>query len=185
MFSGGKALPTGSTGPILRDNAEVLSNAETHFHCCAGYLIPKLTLATILFLSVPEMGYATTTVGMLHQGTLYLASDSKVFEDPVAMCKIHQIGRLYYTEAGLLDNHEYNFSVPDTIRRAYKSHPGIRASFDDFTSRIQPLLIVYFNRWSKADPARKRRLSQELNVSVTFAGFESDNSATLCAARVS
>lgn len=143
-----------------------------------------LGFSVMSFLSPPQLGYATTTAGMLHRGQLYLAADSKVYNGSLPLCKIFQIGRLYYTVAGILDAVDYNFSVPNTLRQSYKSHLGIRATFHDFTSHIQPQMVSYLNRWTKNDPARMRRLSGAMNFTVTLAGFESNNSATLCTARL-
>lgn len=147
-------------------------------------LIARLALAAVIASAVyPGLAHGTTTLGMLYQGKLYLASDSKVYEDSVPLCKIFQIGRLNYAVAGMLDAADYNFSVPKTIRQSYETHHGIKASFHDFTLRIQPRMVAYLNKWSEHDPAKMRRLSKAMNITVTFAGFESDNSATLCAAR--
>ncbi len=148
-------------------------------------LIGLLVACFIVFNPISTYdAHATTTASMLYQKKIYLAADSKLYNFSQPICKIFEVGRLYFTVAGILDASNYKFSVPQIVKQSYRATHGIQTSFNDFEERIQPKLVVYWNAWSKDHPNKMKYFASmhALSLSVTFAGFETDNSATLCGA---
>lgn len=148
----------------------------------------RLVLIVIVIL-VPRSihkAHATTALGMVYKNNLYLAADSKVYGNVTPICKIFEVKRLYYTVAGILDNADYNFSIPRTVKLSYYFHPGIQSAFNDFRLRIQPKFVSYLNSWGSDHPQQLQKYGSmhALRISVTFAGFESGNIATLCVVQV-
>jgi hypothetical protein len=154
------------------------------FRCSVFESLIGLLLAGVMMLNPRSLNeaHATTTVSIMHDRRIYLAADSKLLGYPKPICKIFEVGRLYFMVAGVLDAADYKFSVPYTVKQSYLTHPGIQASFENFKLRIQPKLVAYWNAWSKNNPDLMKKIAamHSLSVTVTFAGYESNNSATMC-----
>ena len=97
----------------------------------------KFVILVLVFVMTATYADATAIVIVANPTEIYVAADTKLYRSEEKICKIYQIGSVYWAMSGVTANSVTGYDVARIVKQSYATGQSVEKTLDSFDKRVR------------------------------------------------